>query len=69
MKQDEAKQVEEEIGFDVILIEPTSRTSLHQRYALLNLSRAMVGMHRAALNTLVVSPAGLSVHASDAARD
>ncbi|XVE91568.1 hypothetical protein REPUB_Repub01dG0020900 [Reevesia pubescens] len=49
LNQDEAKQVAEEIGFDVILFEPTSRISLHQVYALLNSSHAMVGMHGAAL--------------------
>ncbi|XWS34157.1 hypothetical protein CRYUN_Cryun21dG0016000 [Craigia yunnanensis] len=53
LNQDEAKQVAEEIGFDVVLFEPTSRTSLHQVYALLNSSHAMVGVHGAALTHLL----------------
>ncbi|XVF85862.1 hypothetical protein PTKIN_Ptkin17bG0151900 [Pterospermum kingtungense] len=49
LNQDEAKHVAEEIGFDVILFEPTSSTSMHQVYTLLNSSHAMVGVHGAAL--------------------
>ncbi|XVE85788.1 hypothetical protein DITRI_Ditri17bG0119300 [Diplodiscus trichospermus] len=53
LNQDEAKQVAEEIGFDVMLFEPTSRISLHQVYALLNSTHAMFGVHGAALTHLL----------------
>ncbi|OMO71911.1 hypothetical protein COLO4_27939 [Corchorus olitorius] len=53
LNEHEAKQVAEEIGFNVISFEPTGNTSLHQVYALLNSSHAMVGMHGAALTHLL----------------
>ncbi|KAK8526056.1 hypothetical protein V6N13_017122 [Hibiscus sabdariffa] len=49
MNQNEAIQVAKEVGFDVILFEPTGTTSLQQIYALLKSSHAMVGIHGAAL--------------------
>ena len=38
-----------QIGFDVILFEPTIHTSLHESYALISSSHAMIGVHGAAL--------------------
>ncbi|MBA0855396.1 hypothetical protein Goshw_013106 [Gossypium schwendimanii] len=49
LNQDEAVKVAKEIGFDVILFEPTGKISLQQAYGLINSSHAMVGMHGAAL--------------------
>ncbi|KAK8686828.1 hypothetical protein V6N13_125845 [Hibiscus sabdariffa] len=49
LNQNEAIQVAKEVGFDVVLFEPTGMTSLQQIYALLNSSHTMVGIHGAAL--------------------
>ncbi|KAK2650644.1 hypothetical protein Ddye_018133 [Dipteronia dyeriana] len=42
-------RVAEEIGFDVIVFKPSVKTPLHQAYAPINTSHAMVGVHGAAL--------------------
>ncbi|KAK5839379.1 hypothetical protein PVK06_008158 [Gossypium arboreum] len=49
LNQDEAVKVAKEIGFDIILFEPTGKISLQQAYGLINSSHAMVGMHGATL--------------------
>ncbi|XP_022775769.1 protein O-linked-mannose beta-1,4-N-acetylglucosaminyltransferase 2-like [Durio zibethinus] len=49
INQDEIIQIMKEVGFDVIVFEPTSHTPLHEAYAMLNSSHAMVGVHGAAL--------------------
>lgn len=37
------------VGFEIIVFEPMANTSLHESYALLNTSHAMVGVHCTAL--------------------
>ncbi|TYJ42899.1 hypothetical protein E1A91_A03G118400v1 [Gossypium mustelinum] len=49
LNQDEGVKVAKEIGFDIILFEPTGKISLQQAYGLINSSHAMVGMHGATL--------------------
>ncbi|KAB2090280.1 hypothetical protein ES319_A03G114000v1 [Gossypium barbadense] len=49
LNQDEGVKVAKEIGFDIILFEPTGKISLQQAYGLINSSYAMVGMHGATL--------------------
>ncbi|KAJ8774691.1 hypothetical protein K2173_017137 [Erythroxylum novogranatense] len=49
LNQNDLKRVAEEVGFQVIVFEPTPRTPLHQAYGIINSSDAMVGVHGAAL--------------------
>ncbi|KAF7828007.1 protein O-linked-mannose beta-1,4-N-acetylglucosaminyltransferase 2 [Senna tora] len=49
MNEKEAIQVMEEVGFDVAVFEPNDNTSLHESYALINSSEALIGVHGAAL--------------------
>ncbi|XP_004298399.1 PREDICTED: uncharacterized protein LOC101295515 isoform X1 [Fragaria vesca subsp. vesca] len=53
LNQEEAMDLAERIGFEVIVYEPSSRTSLHAAYDLLNNSHAVVGVHGAALTHLL----------------
>ncbi|KAL5826322.1 hypothetical protein ACOSQ4_018119 [Xanthoceras sorbifolium] len=60
--QAEVKRVAEEVGFDVIVFEPSFKTPLHQAYALINTSHAMVGVHGAALtHSLFLRPGSVFV--------
>lgn len=49
----EVIQVMEEVGFEVVVFEPNSNTSLHESYALINSSHALIGVHGAALTHLL----------------
>ncbi|XP_039025529.1 alpha-1,3-arabinosyltransferase XAT3-like [Hibiscus syriacus] len=49
LNQGEVIQITKEIGFDVVLFQPTGMTSLQQIFVLLNSSHAMIGIHGAAL--------------------
>ncbi|KAK6931303.1 Glycosyltransferase 61 [Dillenia turbinata] len=49
----EVKHAMEEAGFEVIEFEPTKTTDLHQNYALLSSSHALLGVHGAALTHLL----------------
>ena len=49
INQKEAIEVMREVGFDVIVFEPNIHTSLHDSYALISSSHALVGVHGAAL--------------------
>ncbi|XP_028803704.1 alpha-1,3-arabinosyltransferase XAT3 isoform X2 [Neltuma alba] len=48
----------EKVGFDVIVFEPTPTTPLHQSFALINSSHAMIGIHGAALTHLLFLRSG-----------
>lgn len=62
LNQAEVKRVVQEIGFDVIMFEPTPSTPLHQAYALINSSHAMIGVHGAALtHSLFLRPGSVFV--------
>lgn len=47
--QAEVKQMAEEVGFEVVLFEPTKYTSMSDAFRLVNSSHAMLGVHGAAL--------------------
>ncbi|XP_028785477.1 alpha-1,3-arabinosyltransferase XAT3-like [Neltuma alba] len=49
LNQEEVIRDMEEVGFDVIVFEPTENTSLHESYALVSSCHAMIGVHGAAL--------------------
>lgn len=49
LNQDEVVQAAKDIGFEVIVFEPTADTPLHEAYRLMNSSHAMIGVHGAAL--------------------
>ncbi|XP_061992717.1 xylan glycosyltransferase MUCI21-like [Rosa rugosa] len=53
LNQEEAMEVADRIGFEVIVYEPSSRTDLHVAYDLLSNSHAVVGVHGAALTHLL----------------
>ncbi|GAB2280228.1 hypothetical protein Dimus_014871 [Dionaea muscipula] len=53
LNQDEAKAVAEEVGFKVVVFEPTASDPLKESYELINRSHAMVGVHGAALTHMV----------------
>ena len=50
---EEVKKVTEKVGFEVVVFDPTPKIPLHEAFALLNSSHAMVGMHGAALTHLL----------------
>ncbi|KDP41262.1 hypothetical protein JCGZ_15669 [Jatropha curcas] len=49
VNRDEVIKTIEDIGFEVIIFEPQTNTSLRESYALINSSHAMIGVHGAAL--------------------
>ncbi|KAK4263530.1 hypothetical protein QN277_028926 [Acacia crassicarpa] len=49
VNQREVVQVMEEIGFDVVVLEPKLNASLHESYTLVSSSHAMIGVHGAGL--------------------
>ncbi|KAK3027374.1 hypothetical protein RJ639_040172 [Escallonia herrerae] len=49
LNQAEVKLAAEEVGFEVIVFEPTTSTTLPESYALISSSHVMVGVHGAAL--------------------
>ncbi|KAJ8774512.1 hypothetical protein K2173_016958 [Erythroxylum novogranatense] len=62
VNQDEVIKEMEEVGFDVIVFQPTSSTSLRDAYALVSSSHAMVGVHGAALtHSLFLRPGSVLV--------
>lgn len=64
INQDEAIQVMKDIGFDVIVFEPTQETPLHESYALMDSSHVMVGVHGAAMtHALFLRPGSVFMQA------
>ncbi|KAK4263527.1 hypothetical protein QN277_028923 [Acacia crassicarpa] len=49
LNQRKTIRVMKDLGFDVVVFEPTKNTSLHESYALVNSCHAMIGVHGAAL--------------------
>ncbi|KAL6192820.1 hypothetical protein ACLB2K_033906 [Fragaria x ananassa] len=62
MNQAQVVRLIKKVGFDVVVFEPKANTSLHESYALLNSSHALVGIHGAALtHSLFLRPGSVFV--------
>ncbi|XP_016482066.2 xylan glycosyltransferase MUCI21 [Nicotiana tabacum] len=62
LNHDEVKLVAEQIGFEVILFEPSKNTSLHESFGLIHSSHAMIGVHGAALtHALFLRPSSIFI--------
>ncbi|XP_010320892.2 xylan glycosyltransferase MUCI21 isoform X2 [Solanum lycopersicum] len=62
LNQDEVRLVAEQIGFEVILFEPSKTTSLHESFGLIHSSHAMIGVHGAALtHALFLRPSSIFI--------
>ncbi|KAK6921957.1 Glycosyltransferase 61 [Dillenia turbinata] len=60
--QAQLKETAQNIGFDVVVFEPTPSTSLHEAYEVMNSSHAMIGVHGAAFtNVLFLRPGSVVV--------
>ncbi|KAK6921956.1 Glycosyltransferase 61 [Dillenia turbinata] len=53
LNQDQVKRVAEEIGFEVIEFQPNTSTPMHENYAIISSSHALIGLHGAALTHLL----------------
>ncbi|PRQ40700.1 putative protein O-GlcNAc transferase [Rosa chinensis] len=62
MNQAQVIRLIKKVGFDVVVFEPKTKTSLQESYALLNSSHAFVGVHGAALtHSLFLRPGAVFV--------
>ncbi|CAK9142383.1 unnamed protein product [Ilex paraguariensis] len=49
LNQDDVQEAAEDVGFDVVIFEPTHKTPLHEAFRLIDASHAMMGVHGAGL--------------------
>ncbi|KAL6969740.1 protein O-GlcNAc transferase [Sarracenia purpurea var. burkii] len=67
---DEVQKAAEDIGFDVVVFEPSRETSLHEAFWLIDSSHALIGVHGAGLtNMLFLRPGSVLMQVAPAECD